>query len=124
MAYNRYTGPRRGVGATNKNRLTGLFRTKRRELLTGTIDGEALDNLIAKIKDAKARKLGIVVFCWKNDRTADNPKAPIFNLSADVSTPMEDRPVQRSSSRRAIADDPTDFPEPDANDPVDDDPFA
>lgn len=121
MPYRQYGGSfrgNRGGGRPNKNKLTGLFRTKRPELLTGSIKGEQLENLIDKIKTAKSKGLGIVIFCWKNDRR-DNPKSPLFNLSADVEQPMDDgfgdAPPRRQS--RSIEPDPTDEPADDGEDP-------
>lgn len=122
-----------GRSAGTSVRLTGLFPTRKPGLLTGTIDGEQLDGLIAKIKAAKAAGQGIVVFCWENDRPQQGRNAPAFNLSADVSKPKDDEgpaPAPRRAAaparparRRIEEPDPIEEAEegsPEAND----DPFA
>jgi hypothetical protein len=122
MAYGRNNWGNRGGGGNkpkgNSAKLTGLFRSANRELLTGSINGEQLDALIEKIKGAKASGNGLVVFCWKNTKGDGNPKAPIFNLSADVSKPRENK---RPASRRI--EEPADELYM-SEGPADDDPFA
>lgn len=65
MPYGRsYGGGQRsgGKGDYTSVRLTGLFETSKPGLLVGTIEGEALEGLIAKIKEASAAGKGLSVF--------------------------------------------------------------
>ena len=119
---------RRGGSRTRNTaaRLTGLFRTRRRELLVGTVNNDQLDSLITKIKEATKQKAGLTIFCWKNTKgDLTNRRTPLFNLSAEVAQPMEERSSR--PQRRVIEDDPDDDPidndEPEADDD-EDDPFV
>lgn len=96
-----------GPGAQNYTsvRLTGLFATKKPGLLVGTIEGEALDGLIEKIKDAVAKGKGIALFVREVEQPKGNYVAQIF---ADVDTrDAGARPAQR----RAIQPDPAPAPQ-------------
>lgn len=108
-------GGRRPIDRTK----VGLFRTRRKELLTGKINDEALENLVNIIKDAKSQGAGVAVFCWVNDFT-DNPKAPRYRLSFGVDQQQDDPDAKLRPSRRPIQDNP----ETGQDDNPDDDPFA
>jgi len=76
--------------------LTGLFASKRSGLYVGTSRPEDIDNLIAKIKEAKAAGKELTFFVWKNDRGP----GPAMSLSVDLA---QDRPVRERG--RAIEED-------------------
>lgn len=84
-------------------RLTGLFSTKKDGLLVGTIEGEALEGLISKIKEAVAQNKGITLFVKEVDQPKGNYVAQIF---ADIDTRGADSGRQAASPRRAIQPDP------------------
>jgi len=93
MAYGTYKKKSQNTAV----RLTGLFKSRTRQgLAVGTIDGENLDNLITKIKAAKAVGRGVTVFLWSNPG-----KNPPFSVSADVAQERQ----QRAAKAAAIEDD-------------------
>ena len=114
-----YTGPRRGGKKFTSAKLTGLFKTKTRGLAVGGVEGEYLDALIEKIKDAKKKDRGLTFFLWRNEPDEDKPKQAPFSLSVDVALEKGERP----GKRKAIEPDPFDEPEPESE-PEADDPFA
>jgi hypothetical protein len=66
----------------------------------------------------------LVIFCWKNtpreeDADKDPRKLPVFNLSAEVSTPREDA----KPARRRVEPDPDEEESIGGSTPEDDDPF-
>jgi len=92
------SGPQRGGNFTSV-RLTGMFATKKPGLLVGTVEGESLDGLIAKIKECVAQKKGLTLFFREVEQPKGNYVAQVF---ADVDTRSgEDRPI-----RKPIQDDP------------------
>jgi len=93
MVYQGNRGSRRGK---NENRITGLNKTKTKNLYVGSAEGEYLDRLVAKIKKAKATGKGVVFFLWRNDGKFEGPP---FSLNVDVS---------QDSKRRAIEPDDED----------------
>ena len=92
MAYN---GPRRGSGKKYTSvRLTGLFKTKKRGLCVGTINDEAIDKLIEKIKEAKKQKKELTVFLWAFSPQEGKPvpeHPPLFTISVDLAQPPPSR---------------------------------
>lgn len=95
-----YTGGSVGNrGKSNPNRITGLFKTKRPDLLVGGVNADALDNLIGIIKKAKSAGKGITFFVWKNTKFADGPA---YTLNADVERDKSERPAPK---RRIAPDD-------------------
>lgn len=95
MAYN---GPRGSKSKFTSVRLTGLFKTKKRGLCVGTINEEAIDKLIVKIKEAKQQHKDMTLFLWVNDKK-DEENQPYFTASVDVT---QDRPAPG----KKIDDDP------------------
>jgi len=91
------TTPRKGE--TTSVRLTGFFRTKRPNLMVGSIKHADLGGLVAKLKEAMQGKKDIAFFLWKNDEG----KGPRYSLSADVSDPYVPK---AKTSAKAIEDDP------------------
>ena len=89
-------------------KVTGLFKSKKQGLYVGSIKADdeygQLDGLVAKIKEARSEKAGLVFFLWKN--TYED--GPYFNLFADVSR-EEDKPRRGSKApRRKIEEDDDD----------------
>ena len=84
-------------------RLTGLFKTKKPGLFVGSVALKDLGDLIAKIKEAREKELGLTFFAWKNDpeRYKGEGTPPALNLTVDVERPREER-----STRRPIQADP------------------
>lgn len=113
-----FRGGRKPVDKTK----VGLFRTKRRELLTGTAKDEALDKLVEVVREAKKTGRGVVFFCWANDYASENPKAPRFRVSFSVAEDQGPDGYEARPTRRSIEPDPADDLTPE-NDPPDDDPF-
>ena len=96
-------------------RLTGLFRTKKKNLRIGNITGESMEGLIALIKKAKQADKGLTVFVWANPPEDDSKL--VGAISVALEQDQEDRP-----QRRTIKPDPEDTDE--SGDGADDDPFA
>lgn len=93
-----YNGPRRSKSKFTSVRLTGLFKTRKRGLCVGTVNAEAIDKLIEKIKEAKKQNKELTVFLWVNDKK-DEENQPYFTISVDVAQPRPER-------GKAIEDDP------------------
>jgi hypothetical protein len=95
-------GKRRGSGGKKTSvRLTGFFKTKKRGLYVGSID--ELDDLITKIKKAKAVDRGLVLFLWRNEDEEEGK--PKFTSYVDVQ--REDDGGKRGK-RKPIEDDDED----------------
>lgn len=91
-------GGRAGKGKSNvtSTRITGLFKSAKPGLYIGGAEGEHLDALIAKIKEAKSAGKGITFFLWKT--TFD--EGPPFSLNVDVAMEKSGGNRSGASGRR------------------------
>lgn len=87
-------------------RIASFFKTKRDGMLVGSVREESLDLLIGKIKEAKAAKLGLVLFLFTNA----GGKGPIAGMTVDVERPRESggsnarKPIGSSKPKDPLAD--------------------
>lgn len=109
--YSRGGGNRGGKKQNSGVRLTGLFATKRRGLYTGSVaaKSEQLDDLIAKIKEAKAAGKGLSFFLWKS-KFEDGPP---YSINVDI---QQDAPQGKPKRRYEPIEEDAGFDE-DGNEP-------
>ena len=111
-----WQGRRGGRTERTSVRVTGLFKTKKPGMMIGTARPEDIENLIEKIKEARAAKKGLTFMLFKNDR-GDGPAA---SLLVDVE---QERRSARPERAKPIEDDPFDESD-DAPEAEPEDPFA
>ena len=90
-----------------------MFKTKKPGMMIGTARPEDIENLIEKIKEARAAKKGLTFMLFKNDR-GDGPAA---SLLADV----EQERRERAPRKPIEADTFEDASETELDDPFADD---
>lgn len=115
-----WSGKRKGSGGGKKTsvRLTGFFKTKKRGLFVGSVD--EMDDLIGRIKKAKAEDKGLVLFLWRNEDVEEGQ--PVFTSYIDVQRDKDegDRPKGGYKKRKPIEDDDDESEEKEEKDDDDD----
>ena len=69
------------------NKIASFFRTKRPNMLVGSVKGKEFDALVEVVKEARGNPDGVVFFFFLNDDPKE--RGPVAGMSIAVGTPRE-----------------------------------